>query len=238
MEYLLCVRREDAKVFAVQDGDARMFVGDQVYLQQLVSSLPMYLIPKNKAETMYDWLQIIPYIVLRDQANIFTYWRGAQAAEKRLHGKRSLGVGGHVSSSDIAELLDDPAKLENMPYPIPLSYVSSRLPADLIDAGIYRELLEETNEYVAKNSRGTQFSSSLTFRGVLHDRTDDVGRVHLGLVCVMYVGLREKVTHGPELSDPRWTAVPSILHELDQFENWSKLVVKTLFSDDTRKGKI
>jgi predicted NUDIX family phosphoesterase len=49
--------------------------------------------------------QLIPYVIFRhrsDQGEIslFQYTRGTGQGEQRLHRKRSIGVGGHISSED------------------------------------------------------------------------------------------------------------------------------------------
>ncbi len=44
--------------------------------------------------------QIIPYVIFRSGDAVFTYRRGKQQGEARLHSLRSLGVGGHVAEED------------------------------------------------------------------------------------------------------------------------------------------
>jgi predicted NUDIX family phosphoesterase len=44
--------------------------------------------------------QIIPYVIFRSGDLVFTYRRGKQQGESRLHSLRSLGVGGHVAEAD------------------------------------------------------------------------------------------------------------------------------------------
>jgi predicted NUDIX family phosphoesterase len=44
--------------------------------------------------------QIIPYVIFRSCGSVFTYRRGKQQGESRLHSLRSLGVGGHVAEED------------------------------------------------------------------------------------------------------------------------------------------
>jgi predicted NUDIX family phosphoesterase len=44
--------------------------------------------------------QIIPYVIFRSGGLVFTYRRGKQQGEARLHSLRSLGVGGHVAEED------------------------------------------------------------------------------------------------------------------------------------------
>ena len=63
---------------------------------------------RSEVETDPSFKQIIPYVVLRWQDQLFHYARGKRATETRLHALRSIGVGGHIS-------LDDKNLFEN-PY--------------------------------------------------------------------------------------------------------------------------
>jgi predicted NUDIX family phosphoesterase len=54
-----------------------------------------------------SYKQLIPYVLFRwidDDGNtqLFQYQRGGGMGERRLHAKRSVGVGGHISSLDAA----------------------------------------------------------------------------------------------------------------------------------------
>ncbi len=51
--------------------------------------------------------QLIPYVLFRwtdadGTVHLFEYLRGSGQGERRLHAKRSVGVGGHISSLDAA----------------------------------------------------------------------------------------------------------------------------------------
>jgi predicted NUDIX family phosphoesterase len=69
--------------------------------------LPLLLDPANlsyrrRAQVEDDpgFKQIIPYVVLKWQDQIFNYVRGKRASETRLQALRSLGVGGHINPAD------------------------------------------------------------------------------------------------------------------------------------------
>jgi predicted NUDIX family phosphoesterase len=74
--------------------------------------LPELLHPANtsyrlRAEMEEDpsFKQLIPYVIFRHvdakgQATLFQYLRGKGQGEGRLHSKRSIGVGGHISRQD------------------------------------------------------------------------------------------------------------------------------------------
>ena len=52
-------------------------------------------------ETDPSWLQLIPYLVLRHRDRVFHYTRGQSGGEKRLHARRSIGIGGHINPCDV-----------------------------------------------------------------------------------------------------------------------------------------
>lgn len=62
--------------------------------------------PRATVEDDDAWLQIIPYVVLRDRQNqVWAYAR--HGGDERLLGRRSVGIGGHIEDIDQqATLLD------------------------------------------------------------------------------------------------------------------------------------
>lgn len=56
--------------------------------------------PRSLAEADPRYKQLVAYVVLRCQGQIFHYLRSAHVGEARLAGRRSLGVGGHVNATD------------------------------------------------------------------------------------------------------------------------------------------
>jgi predicted NUDIX family phosphoesterase len=58
-------------------------------------------------ETDASFKQLIPYCIFRCEGQLFHYRRGKLQGEGRLHSKRSIGVGGHISRDD-RNLFDAP----------------------------------------------------------------------------------------------------------------------------------
>jgi predicted NUDIX family phosphoesterase len=58
--------------------------------------------PRPAMEQDPSFKQLIPYCIFRFEDQIFYYRRSKGTGEGRLHGKRSIGVGGHISSEDQA----------------------------------------------------------------------------------------------------------------------------------------
>ena len=57
-------------------------------------------IDRPAAEEDPSYKQIIPYVVLTQKAQVFTTRRLNKGGESRLHGKLSIGVGGHINPVD------------------------------------------------------------------------------------------------------------------------------------------
>jgi predicted NUDIX family phosphoesterase len=69
------------------------------YLPRLLIEHHLSYLPRDEAEVDPSFKQLIPYVVLRYGEKVFHYQRGG-GGEKRLYAKRSVGIGGHISSED------------------------------------------------------------------------------------------------------------------------------------------
>jgi predicted NUDIX family phosphoesterase len=56
--------------------------------------------PRDEVEEDPSYKQLIPYCIFRCGGAVFHYTRGTEQGEGRLHSKRSIGVGGHISAED------------------------------------------------------------------------------------------------------------------------------------------
>jgi predicted NUDIX family phosphoesterase len=75
------------------------------YLDELLRPEHMTYRPRADVEKDPGFKQLIPYVIFRhlDAAGtqrVFQYTRGAGMGEGRLHSKRSVGIGGHISAVD------------------------------------------------------------------------------------------------------------------------------------------
>ena len=78
------------------------------YLSELLDPSHTQYLPRGEMETNPEFKQLIPYCIFRwrDDAgdvHVFQYTRGKGMGESRLHSKRSIGIGGHISTLDSAE---------------------------------------------------------------------------------------------------------------------------------------
>jgi predicted NUDIX family phosphoesterase len=72
------------------------------YVKALLDPKHFTFLPRSHAEIDPTYKQLIPYVVLRYQDQLFHYRRGQGAGEQRLRAQRSIGVGGHINPDDDA----------------------------------------------------------------------------------------------------------------------------------------
>jgi predicted NUDIX family phosphoesterase len=75
------------------------------YLHELLSPEHTSYRPRHEVEEDPSYKQLIPYVIFRHtdgagRAFVFQYTRGKGQGEGRLHSKRSVGIGGHISAED------------------------------------------------------------------------------------------------------------------------------------------
>lgn len=75
------------------------------YLGELLSPENTSYQPRSEMEEDPSFKQLIPYVIFRHldpsgDERVFQYTRGKGQGESRLHSKRSIGIGGHISSDD------------------------------------------------------------------------------------------------------------------------------------------
>jgi predicted NUDIX family phosphoesterase len=71
------------------------------YLDALLTPELVSFRPRSEVEDDPSFKQIIPYVIFRSGDQVFCYTRGKSQGEARLHALHSIGVGGHVSESDV-----------------------------------------------------------------------------------------------------------------------------------------
>lgn len=148
--------------------------------------------------------QILPYVVLRYKDSVFTYSR-KKGEEARLHGTRSIGIGGHI------DVEDHHSNLEH-----------------LITIARTRECVEEVGIDVSVR----EYSAAILGLPAILDYTNPVGSVHMGLPCVVYLtdkGFQDLKPNLDELHDPQWVDINDLKQHVDLYESWSKeLITKDL----------
>lgn len=175
------------------------------YLGPILGSDQLSFQPRGKMETDPSYKQLIPYVLLEwtdpdGRTKIFTYTRGGGGGEKRLHAKRSIGIGGHISQED--------------------SDGESNDHTDTYAIGMKRELDEEIK-------LDSQYSQTL--EGLIYDPSNDVGTVHLGVVHRFVLSDPHVASNESDLADGGFVDVDELKDDIDRLETWSKLALEALY---------
>lgn len=140
---------------------------------------------------------LIPYIAIKCGDEYLTYAR--KGTETRLHGSRSLGLGGHI---DLADYQQD--------API----------MDTLRTATKRELVEEvgyTGEF--------EFQDAM----LIDDESNEVGTVHLGFFAVVEIADKAELNFDDEeLEDPQWATLEQLASQdqIELYENWSQMAIR------------
>lgn len=97
---------EMEKVLVVSTELITPYLGEESFITENISEIVklaethhMY-IDREYAENAREYKQIIPYAVLLNESQIFLTQRLKAQTEKRLHGRCSIGLGGHINPSE------------------------------------------------------------------------------------------------------------------------------------------
>jgi predicted NUDIX family phosphoesterase len=184
------------------------------YVDTLLDPLHTSYRPRDEVENDPSYKQLIPYCVFQHAGRVFHYTRGNSQGEARLHAKRSIGVGGHVSLEDDWKHRGR-RKAEGGQRP---ASRNSQLSA--YAEGMRREIAEEV--FVETDFRERCI-------GLINDDATEVGRVHLGIVHLFdldepKVRPREASMMKTGFADPA-----DLVAHRDLFETWSQICLEHLF---------
>lgn len=170
------------------------------FLKPILRSEELSFQPRSQMETDPSFKQLIPYVLLEWRDNgvtkLFTYTRGGGGGEARLHAKRSVGIGGHISKEDAADGAD--------PY----------------STGMQRELSEEIQ-------LESEYTESRV--GLLYDPSNDVGKVHLGVVHQFVLERPSVKSNESDLAEGGFVSIDELREQMDRLETWSQLAIKALY---------
>ncbi|QDT12590.1 phosphoesterase [Planctomycetes bacterium K23_9] len=171
------------------------------FLRPILASDQLSFQPRGPMETDPSYKQLIPYVLLEwtnesGEVMLFAYTRGGGSGEKRLHAKRSVGIGGHISQEDAVDGGD--------PYTV----------------GMHRELDEE----IKLDSGYTE-----TREGLIYDPSNEVGKVHLGVVHRFVLESPHVESNESDLAEGGFVSVADLKRDKEQLETWSQLAIAALY---------
>ncbi|MBM4014538.1 MAG: hypothetical protein FJ293_06190 [Planctomycetes bacterium] len=167
-----------------------------------------FFVERRAAEQESAWKQVIPYVVVKKGDALLLLERKKKQGEARLHGKLSIGVGGHINPID-----GGPAA----------GGKDGAAPRDVLLEGLRRELDEEL---------AVQGPLDVRVAGFLNDDSTDVGAVHYGLVAVADARSATVAIRETEMMEGRFVPRAELLAlhrtERARFETWSALLLDQL----------
>ncbi|MBT4797380.1 hypothetical protein OAL53_02510 [Akkermansiaceae bacterium] len=169
------------------------------YLQAILDPANNFFMDRGKAEDDPSFKQIIPYALFHHDGKYLHYTRGKSGGESRLHAQGSVGVGGHINPVD--ERADPLGKATYL-------------------AGVEREIDEELNITGGHQNR---------IVGLLNDDSNDVGKVHLGVVHIFDLESEDVTSAEDALANLAFQSSEDLTGKLHgSLETWSRFCVDKL----------
>lgn len=212
MSKALCIKTESLFGEHIPEDNAQITFKDPSKLFQKET----FLIEREICEKDQSYLQVIPYITLYDPSIccFFIYQRGASGGENRLHGRCSIGLGGHV------EAIPENGNIDSF--------------IDILATEASRELEEETGltleDVPLDKIKRAFFEENF---GLIHCRITEVDKVHLGLSLIFNVDYcRVTKTEENVISKGDWLTIGEIyekaVNKEIELETWSKMVLHAI----------
>lgn len=203
-----------AHLFGLQDEIAfQGAISDPQILHTIMNRLSSGFRPMRRGDAEHDprFKQPIPYTVLvrsQDEGSldVFAYERLSGGGEARLHGRLSIGVGGHINADAVLVDLEE-----------------------VIVREAEREIMEEVRILL------TDFTDRPRpeIIGLINDDSDEVGKVHIGILLMMSLprDVEVEVRETDQLKG-RWISLASASDSaiFDQLENWSRFALQAIRS--------
>lgn len=208
MEFIYAIERDDLFQSRIPHGFLAFDDTSRKELEPYLHRIEEngFFLQRSAIEDRMNFQQIIPYIVLVHEDQIFETQRTTSQEEERLHQKCSIGLGGHINPVDT---------LENSDQNPESSVSNTQIPSDL-ERGMYRELNEEAQlntDYVPE------------FSGFINDDTNDVGAVHFGAVFRLELEKPDVEIRESEKMTGSFSTLDELLQKKEEspdvFETWS-----------------
>lgn len=169
------------------------------YLEAILDPANNFFMDRGEAETDPSFKQIIPYALFHHNGRYLHYTRGKSGGESRLHAQGSVGIGGHINPVDERA---DPLGRE--------TYL----------AGVEREIDEELNIGGGHKNR---------IVALLNDDSNDVGKVHLGVVHIFDLDSDDVTSAEDSLANLSFQPSEKLKGELyPTLETWSQFCIDQL----------
>ena len=170
------------------------------YLPVMLNTANNFFMERPAAELDPTHKQLIPYSIFHHAGRYLCYTRGGKGGEKRLHAKRSIGIGGHIN---------------------PIDQTQDHLGEQMYFNGVEREIAEELRITGSHTQRVI---------GLINDDSNEVGQVHLGVVHLFDLETDQVVSNEDAIQDLQFVPLAELQASAEGLETWSAICVKHLAS--------
>ena len=139
-------------------------------------------------------------MVITDGKSILHYVRGKKAGEQRLVAKGSIGIGGHINDED---------------------HTLFAFGMQAFQDAVKREVCEELSIQGEFKARPV---------GLINDDSTEVGRVHFGIVHVLFCTPEQVRKNEQVITQVEFIAIDELKLKRDQMETWSQLCLDNIDS--------
>ncbi len=192
-ESILVIRRSQFDALGAFQGFSKALLPQLPAFQTPEHS---FFTPREAAETDPTHKQIIPYALFHHNGRLLHYVRGGKSGEKRLASKGSIGIGGHINTTDS---------------------ISTFWDRETYEKGVEREVNEELQ---------IQGSYTQRIVGMINDDSNEVGQVHLGIVHVFDLESDQVSPNEAPITELEFLTRQELLDRQDRLESWSALIVQ------------
>lgn len=169
------------------------------YLSTIIDPSNNFFMDRAEAEEDPTHKQLIPYALFRHNGKFINYMRSKSGGEARLHAKRSMGIGGHINPEDERE---------------------DHLGMETYLAGVEREINEELN---------IQGGYTQKIVALLNDDSNEVGKVHLGVVHLFELETDQVTSNEDAIADLKFSSIEELQGEMhENLESWSQICADIL----------
>ncbi len=204
-EQILCFKREILRAYP-----AKTFYDEDLWRQILAHLEPK---ARSAAEHDYDTKQLIVYVLINHGETFLSYQRTPKTTETRLKALYSIGIGGHVNVDDRIQ-----------PSLFGAKEAAWR---DFVLQAVRREVSEE----VQIEAANAQEPRLICF---VNDDSNDVGKVHFGVVFVMKLAKPSVAIRGERgIGKLSFRTLPELISMRDTLETWSQLLVDFLSQESS-----
>lgn len=177
------------------DVDKKIYFNTSELLNKMNEPGIMKFIDRKFAENDPSMKQLIPYVIMYNKNGTYlVYRRGKKSGESRLVGNYSMGIGGHINPCD--------DKIGSSPL-------------DMYNEALKREINEEIKVDILPESHWNPIA-------IINDNSNEVGKVHLGLVHLIRID-KEGASNEDQILDVQFKKISELAEIYHEMETWSQL---------------